>query len=36
MSRLQQHYSDAVVQQLMDKFKYNSVMQVPRITKITL
>lgn len=36
MSRLQQHYKDTVVQNLMDKFQFNSVMQVPRITKITL
>lgn len=36
MSRLQQHYKDTVVQQLMDKFQFKSVMQVPKITKITL
>lgn len=36
MSRLQQYYRDTVVQQLMDKFQFKSVMQVPKITKITL
>ena len=36
MARLQEHYKDNVVKQLMDKFSYNSVMEVPRITKITL
>ena len=36
MSRLQQHYRDDVINSLMEKFQYKSVMQVPRITKITL
>ncbi len=36
MSRLQQYYRDQVVGQLKDKFGYKSVMEVPRITKITL
>ncbi len=36
MSRLQQHYKEAIVQSLMDKFGFQSVMQVPKITKITL
>ena len=36
MARLQQTYKDEVVKQLMSKFDYKSVMQVPRITKITL
>ena len=36
MSRLQQYYKETVVQQLLDKFHFQSVMQVPRITKITL
>jgi len=36
MSRLQQYYKETVVQELMDKFRFQSVMQVPRITKITL
>ena len=36
MARLQQTYKDEVVKQLMSKFGYKSVMQVPRITKITL
>ena len=36
MARLQEHYRDAVVKQLMEKFGYKSVMEVPRITKITL
>jgi large subunit ribosomal protein L5 len=36
MARLQDFYKDEVVKQLMDKFGYKSVMEVPRITKITL
>lgn len=36
MSRLQQHYRDAVVTQLADRFQFKSSMQVPRITKITI
>ncbi len=36
MSRLQQHYKETVVKELMDKFQFNSVMEVPKITKITL
>ena len=36
MARLQEHYHTRVVPQLMEKFGYNSVMQAPKITKITL
>ena len=36
MARLQEFYRDTVVQQLMDQFGYKSVMEVPRITKVTL
>ena len=36
MSRFQQQYREKVVPDLMSKFGYKSVMQVPRITKITL
>ena len=36
MARLQQHYRETVVPALMEEFKYSSVMQVPKITKITL
>ncbi len=36
MARLKQFYKSEVVNQLMKKFDYASVMQVPRITKITL
>ena len=36
MSRLQEHYRETVVKQLMDKFGYKSVMQAPKITKVTL
>ncbi|NCX87692.1 MAG: 50S ribosomal protein L5 [Betaproteobacteria bacterium] len=36
MSRFQQLYRDQVVPSLMQQFNYKSVMQVPRITKITL
>ena len=35
-TRLQEHYKKTVVNQLMQRFKYTSVMQVPRIQKITL
>jgi large subunit ribosomal protein L5 len=35
-SRLQAHYRDQVVKQLMTQFGYKTVMQVPRIEKITL
>lgn len=36
MARLENHYKDKVVPQLMEKFGYNTIMQVPRIEKITL
>jgi large subunit ribosomal protein L5 len=36
MARLQQFYKDTVVPQLRDQFGYKSIMEVPRITKITL
>ncbi len=36
MARLQQYYKENVVKQLMQEFSYKSVMQVPRIAKITL
>ncbi len=36
MARLQQVYRDTVVKQLMGQFGYKSVMEVPRISKITL
>jgi large subunit ribosomal protein L5 len=36
VSRLKQYYRDTVVKQLKDEFNYKSVMEVPRITKITL
>jgi large subunit ribosomal protein L5 len=35
-TRLQEHYKKTVQSQLMQRFKYGSVMQVPRIQKITL
>jgi large subunit ribosomal protein L5 len=35
-ARLQAHYRDQVVNQLMQQFGYKTVMQVPRIEKITL
>ncbi|MFO1221160.1 MAG: 50S ribosomal protein L5 [Burkholderiaceae bacterium] len=35
-SRLQAHYADKVVPELMKKFGYKTVMQVPRLRKITL
>ena len=36
MSRLQDYYSTTVVPQLTEQFSYSNVMQVPRLTKITL
>ncbi len=36
MSRLKEFYKDSVVKQLQEQFGYKSVMEVPRITKITL
>jgi len=36
MARLQQHYREKVVPELTEKFGYQSPMQVPRLTKITL
>lgn len=35
-ARLQTHYRDQVVQQLTKQFSYKSVMEVPRIEKITI
>ena len=35
-TRLQEHYKEKVVGDLMTKFGYKSAMEVPRITKITL
>ncbi|MCB2425648.1 50S ribosomal protein L5 [Methylophaga pinxianii] len=36
MSRLKDFYREEVVKQLQEQFGYKSVMEVPRITKITL
>ena len=36
MARLKEFYQKEVVKQLMDKFAYKSVMEVPRLKKITL
>lgn len=36
MARLQEYYRDTVTKQLIDQFKYRSLMEVPRIIKITL
>lgn len=36
MARLQEFYRSTVVAELKEKFGYKSVMEVPRITKITL
>ncbi len=35
-TRFQEHYKDKVVADLITKFGYKSVMEVPRITKVTL
>lgn len=36
MARLQEFYRDKVTKSLMEQFSYKSVMEVPRISKITL
>jgi large subunit ribosomal protein L5 len=36
MTRLREHYQKTVVPALMQRFGYKNVMQVPRLTKITL
>jgi len=36
MPRLQTYYKETVVPQLMEKFSYSNIMQVPKITKICL
>jgi len=36
MSRLQSYYQETVVPRLMEKFGYQSVMQVPQLSKITI
>ncbi|MCL6444701.1 MAG: 50S ribosomal protein L5 [Alicyclobacillus sp.] len=36
MTRLQEHYKNHVVGELMKKFSYKTVMQVPRIEKVVL
>ena len=36
MARLQEFYKETIVPELLGKFGYKSVMEVPRITKITL
>jgi large subunit ribosomal protein L5 len=36
VSRLQKHFRETITPELMTKFGYKTVMQVPRLTKITL
>ena len=36
MARLKQFYEETVIKQMMEQFKYKSIMEVPRIEKITL
>ncbi len=36
MSRLQNFYKDTVTKELMDKFSYKNIMEVPKITMISL
>lgn len=36
VARLQEHYKSVVVPQLMEQFKYKSVMEIPRIEKICI
>ncbi len=36
MARLKEQYVETIAPQLMEQFKYSSIMQVPRLSKITL
>jgi large subunit ribosomal protein L5 len=36
MSRLQTYYKETVVPQLQEKFSYANIMEVPKVTKVTL
>ena len=36
MARMHDFYKDTVAKQLMDRFGYKSIMEVPRISKVTL
>lgn len=36
MARLHEYYRETVVPQMMERFKYQNPMQVPRVTKISL
>ena len=36
MARLQEHYRETVIPKLRDRFGYANIMEVPRITKVTL
>ena len=36
MARLQEYYREGVIKQLVDRFGYGSIMQVPKIVKVTL
>lgn len=36
MARLQEYYKDSVIKELTQQFNYKTVMEVPKITKITL
>lgn len=36
MARLKDYYEDTVIKSLMEQFKYKSIMEVPKITKVTL
>lgn len=36
MARLQEFYKQSVINQLMEKFNYSNIMEVPRLDKITL
>ena len=36
MARLKEYYQSIIVKKLMNDFNYKSVMEVPRISKLTL
>lgn len=36
MNRLKEHYQENVISQMMDKFNYNSKMEVPKVVKVVV
>lgn len=36
MTRLQEYYRNTVIKKLLDEFKYSSIMEVPRVSKVII